>query len=102
HFADLMEFDPGGEPFDYVIAHGFYSWVPAPVRDRLLAMCGERLAPHGVAYVSYNTLPGFHVRRMLREMMLFHVAGFTDPEQKMRQARAFLKLLVAGQRKPDE
>src|SRR5262249_8293746 len=38
HFADLMEFHPD-EPFDYIIAHGFYSWVPVPVRDRLLALC---------------------------------------------------------------
>lgn len=102
HYADLMEFTPGGEPFDYIIAHGFYSWVPVAVRDRLLALCGERLAPHGVAYVSYNALPGGHVRRMLREMLLFHAGGFSDPDQKMRQARAFLQLLVAAQRKPDE
>src|SRR5205823_13298119 len=26
HHADLLEFTPEGEPFDYVIAHGFYSW----------------------------------------------------------------------------
>src|SRR5947209_16883404 len=29
HHADLMGFAPEGRPFDYVIAHGFYSWVPA-------------------------------------------------------------------------
>ena len=27
--------------FDYVISHGVYSWVPAAVRERLLAICGR-------------------------------------------------------------
>src|SRR5262249_48875673 len=66
HLADLMEFKTEGEPFDYIIAHGFYSWAPPPVRDRLLAFCHEHLAPQGIAYVSYNAMPGGHIRRMLR------------------------------------
>jgi hypothetical protein len=44
--------------FDYIIAHGFYAWVPEPVRDRLLALCGELLTANGVAFVSYNALAG--------------------------------------------
>jgi SAM-dependent methyltransferase len=43
--------------FDYIIAHGLYAWVPEPVRDRLLALCGELLTPDGVAFVSYNAKP---------------------------------------------
>src|SRR5262245_53527423 len=37
--------------FDYVLCHGVYSWVPAPVRDRALELCATNLAPNGVAYV---------------------------------------------------
>ncbi len=33
--ADLLAWEPAGQQFDYIIAHGFYSWVPAMVRDRL-------------------------------------------------------------------
>ncbi len=66
--ADLMAYHPDGK-FDYIIAHGFMSWVPPPVQERLLQLCRESLAPQGVAMISYNTLPGFHLRRMLREMM---------------------------------
>ena len=52
---NLMEFEADGERFDYIVAHGVYSWVPDPVRDRILAICSESLSPNGVAYVSYNT-----------------------------------------------
>lgn len=94
--ADLGSWDPGAAPFDYVIAHGFYSWVPAPVRDALLALCRDRLTPHGVAYVSYNALPGCHLRRMVWEMLRFHVRDIGDPEQKLAQALDFLKFLEQG------
>lgn len=48
--------------FDYIVCHGVYSWVPDQVRDKILAICSENLAPSGVAYVSYNTYPGWHER----------------------------------------
>jgi methyltransferase-like protein len=79
--------------FDYVIAHGFYSWVPQPARDKLMAICRASLAPQGVAFISYNTFPGGHIRRMIREMMLFHVARAPDPETKTGQAKALLGFL---------
>src|SRR5206468_4300575 len=96
HCADLLEWPPDG-PFDYVIAHGLFSWVPEPVRLRLLRLCRDHLAPHGVAYVSYNALPGCHVRAMLREMMRFHVRHLTSPAEKIAGAKDFLRFLVAGQ-----
>jgi methyltransferase-like protein len=79
--------------FDYVIAHGFYSWVPPSARDKLMAICRASLAPQGVAFISYNVLPGGYIRRMVRDMMLFHVARAPDPETKTTQARALLGFL---------
>jgi len=76
---DLMEAGPELGEFDYIIAHGLYSWVPPEVRERLLHVCRAHLAPSGVAYVSYNTYPGFHRREMFREMMLYHVRGSKIP-----------------------
>ncbi|MBV8329248.1 MAG: class I SAM-dependent methyltransferase, partial [Verrucomicrobia bacterium] len=35
--------------FDFIVAHGVYSWVAQPVRERILAICSEMLNPHGVA-----------------------------------------------------
>jgi len=79
--------------FDYVIAHGFYSWVPQSARDKLMEICRASLAPQGVAFISYNALPGGHIRRMIREIMLFHVDRAPDPETKTTQARALLGFL---------
>ncbi len=79
--------------FDFIIAHGLYSWVPEPVRERILAICREMLNPQGVAYISYNAYPGNHLRDLVRGMMRFHTACFTDPVEKVGQARGLLKFL---------
>lgn len=91
---DLLEIGPEFGQFDYVIAHGLYSWVPEGVRDKLLSICRQNLAPHGVAYVSYNTYPGAHLRNMVRDMMRFHVQQFTDIPQKLEQARALSQFIA--------
>ena len=82
--------------FDYIICHGVFSWVPADVQDKILDICKKNLAPSGVAYVSYNTFPGWHMRAMVREMMLYHVRGFPEPRQRVQQARALLDMLVSA------
>jgi SAM-dependent methyltransferase len=92
--ADLRELGPEDGTFDYITAHGVYSWVPVEVREALLALCGTNLAPMGVAYVSYNALPGGRVRQMLREMMRFHVRHLRDPMERVAGARALLELLA--------
>ncbi len=90
--ADLLEASNLGT-FDYVIAHGLYSWVPPPVQERIFAIASEALAPNGVAYVSYNALPGCHVRNAMREMMLWHVRGIEDPAERISQARGLIRFL---------
>ena len=79
--------------FDYIIAHGVYSWVPADAQAAVLNICRDNLAAQGVAYVSYNCKPGWQVRALLRDMMQLHTAGLSDPAQKVRQARAMLGFL---------
>ena len=92
--ADLMEWDPGKTPFDYILAHGFFSWVPEPVRIRLLQLCRTSMAPQGVAYISYNAFPGSHLRRMVWDMMRSHVRGIEDPSTQITEARKFLEWLA--------
>lgn len=91
---DIADVDASWGTFDYIVCHGVYSWVPAPVRERILAVCRENLAPSGVAYVSYNTLPGWHARGMVRDMMSYHAATFPDAATKVQQARALLDFLA--------
>jgi hypothetical protein len=92
----IEELAPAPASFDFVIAHGVYSWVAPAVRDRLLALCRRALADHGVAYVSYNALPGGRLREALRDMLVFHTAELTDPRERIAQARALLRFLVEG------
>ena len=94
--ADLGSWEPGPVPFDFVAAHGFYSWVPEAVRDALMRLCREHLAAAGVAYVSYNAMPGCHIRRMIAQMLRAQVQGIEAPELKLTQAIAMLKFLDAG------
>jgi SAM-dependent methyltransferase len=92
--CDILAVDAAFGEFDYIIAHGVYSWVQEAVRDRLLAVCKERLVPAGVAYVSYNTYPGYHLRDLVRGMMAFHVRGITEPQERIQQALSLLKFLL--------
>jgi methyltransferase-like protein len=87
--------------FDYILAHGFYAWVPEPVRDRLLALCGELLTANGVAFVSYNALPGGNFRSMIREMMQFSAEGIDDPERRVSEGLGFLRFVVEARTEGD-
>ena len=91
---DIAEVGPDFGQFDYIIAHGVYSWVPPEIRDRLLIICRQNLAPTGVAYVSYNIYPGWHMLRSIREAMLYHTRHITQPEQQVTEAREFVKFLA--------
>ena len=79
--------------FDYVIVHGLYAWAAEPVREAVLAACRSHLAADGIAYVSYNTHPGGHLRQMLREMAQWHARGLDDPRERAERARGLFTLL---------
>jgi len=96
HAADIRAVGDELGTFDFVIAHGVFSWVPEEVRHALLETCRRVLAPAGVAYVSYNAYPGCHIRRMFWDVVKFHTAAITDPQQKIQQARAVLHFMAEG------
>jgi SAM-dependent methyltransferase len=80
--------------FDYILCHGVYSWVPAEVQNKILEICRDHLSPQGIAYISYNTFPGWHTRAAVREMLCFHTQQFDDPSDRIREARGLLTFLV--------
>jgi SAM-dependent methyltransferase len=94
--GNISDVDLGDEPFDYVISHGVYSWIPETARDALLALVRRSLAPRGIAFVSYNTLPGCHLRQILREILLYQVRDLTDPDARVEAAQAYLGQIVDG------
>ncbi len=61
---------PSGS-FDFVVSHGVYSWVPPASRRALLRTIANSLAPGGVAYVSFNVLPGWYERMAARDWLRF-------------------------------
>ncbi len=91
---DLRELVGENGSFDYIVAHGVYSWVPEPVRDALLALAAQRLAPNGVMFVSYNTFPGCHVRQAAWEIMHAHVDALPTARERLDAARALCALLA--------
>jgi SAM-dependent methyltransferase len=99
--GDLREGRDWGE-FDYVVAHGVYAWVPDDGRDALMALFARSLAPHGVAFVSYNALPGARLRTMLREMVLMHAADTPDLTERVHRGRELYGFLAPwAQDRPD-
>jgi SAM-dependent methyltransferase len=101
--ASIADLDESWGQFDYIICHGVFSWVPPPIRDKILWICRHLLTPAGVAYISYNTYPGWHLKNIVRDLMRYHAARFDDPQTKIDQARsivAFMAQASQGQDNP--
>lgn len=94
--GDIGTIDLGAQRFDYIICHGVYSWVPEAVRDRILAICAGNLADTGVACVSYNVLPGWHMRRVVRDLFTFHAGTTGTPQQRIAKSRWLLDKVAAS------
>lgn len=68
---DILDIDESFGTFDYIIVHGIWSWVPDIVKDKILNICNVNLSDNGIAYVSYNTYPGWKRLEQLRDIMLY-------------------------------
>ena len=97
HQDDVMNFsrDKFGE-FDFIIAHGLFSWVPDFVRTKVLEIYNECLTADGVGYISYNAFPGCHIRQMFWKMMQFYTTKVEDPMAKVQHGVNFLRFLAAA------
>ncbi len=96
HLTDIQQIDESWGPFDYILAAGVFSWVPPAVQDRILSLCHGLLAPHGVAVITYNVLPGWNFHNVVRDAMKLHVAEIADPRQQVQQSRALLDFLCGN------
>ena len=79
--------------FDYIICHGVFSWVPAPVQDAIFRVIAARLSLVGVACVSYNVLPGWRMMQPLRDAFLLQVPDSVDSLGRVAKARELLNFL---------
>ncbi|HMU33189.1 MAG TPA: class I SAM-dependent methyltransferase [Pyrinomonadaceae bacterium] len=80
--------------FDYIVAHGLFSWVPEFVRPAIFKLYAKCLAPNGVGYISYNALPGCLIREITHGMMRFATRAIADPNEKVASGIKFLETVV--------
>lgn len=93
--GDIAKVEARGA-FDYVIAHGIYSWVP--VRDELLRLLRASLAPNGVGFLSFNAMPGWRYRGSLRELMRDATRNVSSPADQVRTALRVVEEIARGGR----
>ena len=92
--ADLRQLPEALGEFDYIIAHGVYSWVPPAVRVSLFALAARLLSEHGLVFVSYNVYPGCHVRQAAWEVLRFHSERLQGARERLDAARALAGALA--------
>jgi len=83
-------------PFDFIICHGVYSWVPDEVREAILRVCRERLAGNGIAVISYNVLPGWRMLQIVRDCALLHAGSEETQAGRAARVRQLLDLFKSA------
>jgi len=89
----ITDLDESHGKFDYIICHGVFSWVPDFVKEGILDVSKKLLNKDGIAFISYNTLPGWNMINTVRELMLYHSTNFPNVTDKIQQSRAALNFL---------
>ncbi|HEY9271685.1 methyltransferase regulatory domain-containing protein [Achromobacter sp.] len=92
----ITDITPEFGQFDYIIAHGVFSWVPPEVRQAIMRVCRENLTPEGVAYISYNTYPGWKASDIVRDAMILNSFGANSPQERLKRAKDVLGMLEHG------
>ena len=91
----LADIEAADGDFDFIVCHGVHSWIPEPLRDDLMRVIGQRLAPDGIAMVSFNVLPGWRLFQIARDAMNFHAGVVQDIAERIRRARELFAKLAA-------
>src|SRR6266851_246874 len=60
--------------YDYIVAHGVYTWIDLESQRALRQFIDRRLKPGGLVYLGYNAMPGWArdlpFQRLVRELAL--------------------------------
>ncbi|MBW8330354.1 MAG: class I SAM-dependent methyltransferase [Thiobacillus sp.] len=79
--------------FDFIIAHGVFSWVPPSVQQALLEACRRHLSPQGIAYVSFNVAAGWQALQPLRAALIERTSAELPAPARFQQALRVLDAL---------
>jgi SAM-dependent methyltransferase len=93
---DIGEIGDEYGKFDYIVAHGVYCWVPEHVRAHLLGLCRSLLNDGGVAFVSFNVLPGWHLLEYMRDFALLAAEQEGSPSDALTRIRTLAKVFAEG------
>lgn len=92
----IEDFKNSKAKFDYIICHGVFSWVPEAVQQAILKVIKTQLSDNGLAYISYNTYPGWHGLDAFKHMVKYHTAAFDEVDKKIDQSYALFEFLQKG------
>ena len=94
NILDLNETELG--KFDYIVAHGVYSWVPEDVRKKLLAVFRTCLAERGIGYLSFNAYPGCRIRETVWDALRFYTRDIVDVHEKLQRSLSLAREIVGS------
>ncbi|MBW2278386.1 MAG: class I SAM-dependent methyltransferase, partial [Deltaproteobacteria bacterium] len=92
--CSFVDFEDEAGGFDYIIVHGLMSWVTPNLQALLFATCKRLLAPTGVAFISYNTYPGWFMQHSIRQLLRHHNRDVEDGEVVLERSRQLLDVLI--------
>lgn len=96
-FTEIL---PNIGTFDYIICHGVFSWVERPLQQAIFEIIRDLLAPEGIAYVSYNVLPGWRMMQPVRDVMLNQIPPSLDSANRVAASMELLNFLAKAS--PDD
>ncbi|WP_163834078.1 methyltransferase regulatory domain-containing protein [Spartinivicinus ruber] len=89
--VSIEQIDDSFGQFDFIICHGVFSWVPPQVQQKILEVCQKQLSEFGIAYISYNVHPGWHIKNIVKDLMRLRVQK-SPLENKVKEAKAIVEL----------
>ncbi len=82
--------------FDFIVAHGLYSWVNNEVRQEIRTFIKTLLKPDGCVYISYNAMPGSKDVEPMRHLIMHELrtCASGNPLDGMKAGIALLEKLM--------
>jgi SAM-dependent methyltransferase len=81
-----------GDPFDFIVMHGVYTWVSPETRAAILQLINTHLKPGGIVYVGYNAHPGWTRSQPLQH--LIYTIAQQQPGSSIEKMKAAVRFLA--------
>jgi SAM-dependent methyltransferase len=83
-----------GEKFDFIVCHGVFNWVPPSVSHAILEYIRNHLSKNGIAYISYNAMPGWHRMLPLRSAIQHNAKHYDGWRNKIQATLDYVDALA--------